>query len=270
MSNIYFFGDTHGSLDIDKIFMPSYQADDYIIVCGDFGVLWSDETGVFKQDDMLEKEAKLKERIQTLPCTLLFIDGNHENFNRLNTLKQVERFESIVGEYIKDKCYHLKRGNIYNITGHTIFTMGGALSIDKAWRAERLSWWRQEAITQMELENALHNIQNYKGKIELVVTHTCPQSFLSPLSELINIDHKIHDENPYKLEKIKNALIDNHQKPQFWIFGHWHRDVNFTSDEIEANTLYLHCLKLDKHKNFERFDFRKEIFYAKTRNRHKE
>ncbi|GAD18507.1 hypothetical protein [Helicobacter fennelliae] len=46
--------------------------------------------------------------------------------------------------------------------------------------------------------------------------------------------------------------------------------MNFTSDEIEANTLYLHCLKLDKHKNFERFDFRKEIFYAKTRNRHKE
>lgn len=45
MSNIYFFGDTHADLDIDKVFFLKYKADDYIIICGDFGVIWSDLEG---------------------------------------------------------------------------------------------------------------------------------------------------------------------------------------------------------------------------------
>ncbi len=41
---IYIFGDTHGLEDIEKIFLPleSYTKDDFIMVCGDFGVLWGD------------------------------------------------------------------------------------------------------------------------------------------------------------------------------------------------------------------------------------
>lgn len=150
MSKIYFFGDTHGEIDIDKIFMPCYEKDDFIIVCGDFGVLWSDESGKYKQDEKLESENELKKRIKTLPCTLLFIDGNHENFNRLHALKQVKKFNAYVGEYIKDKCYHLRRGEIYKIAGHNIFTMGGALSIDRLRRREFLSWWSQGDISEFK------------------------------------------------------------------------------------------------------------------------
>lgn len=41
MDNIYIFGDTHGTHEIDKIFLvDEYEKDDFIIVCGDFGVLW--------------------------------------------------------------------------------------------------------------------------------------------------------------------------------------------------------------------------------------
>lgn len=269
MSNIYFFGDTHGELDIDKIFMPKYSAQDFIIVCGDFGVLWSDEYGVHRQEKILAKELRLRERIESLPCTLLFIDGNHENFHRLNALKQVEKFESNVGEYIKDKCYHLRRGHIYNVAGHKILAMGGALSIDKVWRAENLSWWRQEAISEAELENTLSNIKHCKGKIELVITHTCPKSFLKPLGEQMNIEHKIHDENPLKLEQIKLALSDNNQTPKHWIFGHWHSDIHFELDSIQANCLYYHCLKFDKNGELERLNFTKEIREAKIRNRQK-
>lgn len=85
---IYFFGDTHAGIDIDKIFfVKDYTKEDFIIVCGDFGVLWSDLDGKYKQIDALKMEENLKERIEKLPCTLLFIDGNHDNFNRLKALK---------------------------------------------------------------------------------------------------------------------------------------------------------------------------------------
>ncbi|EAB5282271.1 metallophosphoesterase [Campylobacter upsaliensis] len=262
MNKIYFFGDTHGEIDIDKIFMPSYEKDDYIIVCGDFGVLWSDESGRYKQDEMLESEAKLKVRIQSLPCTLLFIDGNHENFNRLHALKQVKKFNANVGEYIKDKCFHLRRGQIYHIAGHHIFTMGGALSIDRLRRREFLSWWKQEAISEKELKEALWNIENYKDKIDIVVSHTCPESFLNPLSKQMNISHKIHDENPVKLQKIKEALEDNHQIPKYWICGHWHQDISFKVDTIDFNVLYYHCLCLDKEE-LKRLDFSEAIIKIK-------
>lgn len=40
--NLYFFGDTHGELEIQKVFNVAFdfKAEDYAIVCGDFGVLW--------------------------------------------------------------------------------------------------------------------------------------------------------------------------------------------------------------------------------------
>lgn len=49
MNNIYIFGDTHGTHEIDKIFLvDEYEKDDFIIVCGDFGVLWKDEISPLK------------------------------------------------------------------------------------------------------------------------------------------------------------------------------------------------------------------------------
>lgn len=38
------------------------------------------------------------------------------------------------------------RGEIYQINGRKIFTMGGVLSIDKEWRTPDKSWWTKEAI----------------------------------------------------------------------------------------------------------------------------
>lgn len=72
-------------------------------------MIWSDE--VDSNESILMKELK------KLPCEILFIDGNHENFNRLAKLKNIKRFGGNVGEYIKNKRFHLKRCEIYNIAG---------------------------------------------------------------------------------------------------------------------------------------------------------
>ena len=75
---LYTVGDTHGNQykwveQIEPILSPS----DIILICGDFGVgfwngrYWSEETFY---DFLSEQE-----------YTVLFIDGNHENFDKLNS-----------------------------------------------------------------------------------------------------------------------------------------------------------------------------------------
>ena len=243
--NLYFFGDTHGTLEIQKVFNVAFdfKAEDYVIVCGDFGVLWDYKA----QGQYLDKkEKRIYKQIEKLPCTLLFVDGNHENFDRLNTLPVVQKFGAEVGEYVKDKCYHLRRGEIYNIAGKNALVCGGALSIDKEYRlfnesyTRKRSWWAGEDIKEWQIQKGCENIAKFNGNIDLVITHTCPQSFFSPMRNFIDIEHKIHDENSAKLEKLLNALIEKKQSPQ-WFFGHWHADFDFEFKRDES-TIKAHCL----------------------------
>ena len=92
--------------------------DDYIIVCGDFG-FWSDTPEEEYWLDWLEKK----------PFTILWVDGNHENFTRLNELP-VHEWHGGKVHFIRPHVIHLMRGQLHNIEGNTFFTMGGAQSHD--------------------------------------------------------------------------------------------------------------------------------------------
>ncbi len=77
VSRIYVTGDTHGN-DLLAIHTfcdshPELTKNDYIIIAGDFGAIWF--------EDMLEYDLKA---FSDLPVTVLFVDGNHENFDLLN------------------------------------------------------------------------------------------------------------------------------------------------------------------------------------------
>ena len=131
---IYVCGDTHIPIDIYKIpawverVRPTIR--DILIIVGDFGLLWN-----YKPDDT---ERFWTDWFNNQQFTTLFIDGNHENFERLNRLKEIEMFGSVVGK-VSQKIYHLKRGNVYTIEDKKIFTMGGAESIDKQRRQPYIS-----------------------------------------------------------------------------------------------------------------------------------
>lgn len=243
MGHIHFFGDTHHSRDIDKIFLPkNYKKDDFIIICGDFGVLWSDINPTNKESTR-DDELEIKNKISRLPCMVLFVDGNHENFNRLDKLKRVKKFGGVVGEYIKGKCYHLRRGEIYKIAGRSILTMGGAQSIDRESRVPNVTWWSGEDIAESDVLHALDRIDRHRGALDFVVTHTCPFLFLDKLRRFMDIRHKMHDPNMLQLERILEHLIGEGKKPKFWIFGHWHRDYRFRVQGIEAHCLFHTMLK---------------------------
>ena len=137
MSRIFITGDTHGDIDFHKLNTENFPIegltrDDYVIVCGDMGIVWGSNS-----DRYMQKWWESK------PWTTLFVDGNHENFHKLYEYP-VEEWHGGKIHRIMPHVYHLMRGQIFNIDGHSFFTMGGAASHDKWARKLNVSWWEEE------------------------------------------------------------------------------------------------------------------------------
>lgn len=178
MNMIYITGDTHGNQfkwleQID----PILKEGDIIIVCGDFGI------GFFQQK--YSSEESFYDFISEQPYTVLFIDGNHENFNLLNSY-QVESWNGGYVHKIRHNLIHLMRGEIYTIEGKTFFTFGGGYSIDQPLRKENVSWWPQEMPSKQEYENGLTHLEKVNNQVDYILTHTAPNEtvyFLSTIKQ---------------------------------------------------------------------------------------
>lgn len=57
--------------------------DDFVIICGDFGGIWD-------KDKESKEEKYYLDWLAGKPFTTLFVDGNHENFDRLYSYPVVE------------------------------------------------------------------------------------------------------------------------------------------------------------------------------------
>jgi hypothetical protein len=50
--------------------------------------------------------------------------------------------------------------------------MGGALSIDKHLRMDRVTWWKEEEISNIDFKNAISNLEKFNYEVDYVLTHT--------------------------------------------------------------------------------------------------
>lgn len=213
---LYITGDTHGNQykwaeQID----PFLSSGDTLIVAGDFGMgfwngrYWSEETFF----DFISQQ----------PYRVLFVDGNHENFNKLDTYP-IEEWNGGRVHRIRHNLIHLMRGEIYSIEGSTIFTFGGGYSIDKYRRVENVSWWSQEMPSEEEYRNAKENLQRVGNQVDYIITHTAPSESVYYLSRLrrLGIKSTVSEEYPltFFLDKIQKKVTYRH-----WYFGHFHVDT---------------------------------------------
>ena len=169
---IYATGDLHGnSLRFQPQYFPEQSEmtkDDYMIVCGDFGCVWNGD----KSDD------QQFDRLEALPFTVLFVDGNHENFDALSEYP-VEQWRGGKVHKIRPHVIHLMRGQAFELQGRTFFTMGSAQSHDIAdgildmessdfygqydslcrnrgqFRINHISWWQEELPSDEEYAEAI-------------------------------------------------------------------------------------------------------------------
>lgn len=203
-------GDIHGNLFeiIDFINRFNLGKNDNIIILGDCGIAWRKDKKDLAQNIKLWNECGNGVK-------LYFIDGNHENFNILNSLP----IENNMGK-IADNIYHLRRGQVYEFENKKILVCGGADSIDKYRRIENFTWWKEEAISQ----ETINDIP--AGHYDYVLTHCCPRSVFEKnriyLSTLQFLDeNKINHSSEDMLEQLKNKITFDH-----WFFGHYHINCN--------------------------------------------
>ena len=207
---IFVTGDLHCPIDIGKLSAKRFPAQkemtkaDYIIIAGDFGAVWHGDSEQQYWLNWLDEK----------PFTTLFCDGNHENHFLLNSYP-VETWNGGKVHKVGESVYHLMRGQVFTIDGRTIFAMGGAYSIDKAYRKPFVEWWPQEMPSYAECAEALLNLEDHVNKVDIIVTHTAPLSIIRQFYEP-------EDEKPFNefLDKIKDTV--DFKK---WYFGHIHGDI---------------------------------------------
>lgn len=221
-SKLFSRGDLHSNATGEMRYLSSktfpegkkLNKNDIVWIQGDFGFLF--------QQTMSEHEAHGLNWLHEKPWTTIFEDGNHENFPRLAKLETVEKFGGQMGK-VNDSVFHAHRGEIYTIDGHTIFVMGGALSVDKNLRIPGLSWWREEEPSHKEMDYALGNLEKVGHKVDYIFTHTLPTRYASQIVTMENMT-KILDPTCAFLDEVE-------ERTEFkeWYAGHFHVDKEFTS-----------------------------------------
>lgn len=200
--------------------------DDYIILCGDYGGVWSDTPEEKYWLDWLEEK----------PWTTLWVDGNHENFDILNSFP-VHHWHGGNVHYVRPHVIHLMRGQAYEIAGNTFFTMGGAQSHDiedgildpaapdfqirysglkragrRRFRVLGKSWWPEELPSDEEYLTAMETLERIGWKADYVITHCAPTSIALAINRR-NEPDRLSD----FLDMVNSRLDFQH-----WFFGHFH------------------------------------------------
>ena len=168
---IYITGDSHGLVDFDRLKYyfedKKVSLDDYLIILGDAGILWQEN------DNHIENYS-------SLGLTILYIDGNHENFDLLNKCPIVTKLNAKMHQ-INDHIFHILRGEILEIDGIKMLCIGGATSIDRIYRMEHVSWWEDEHIKYEDIDNAIINLNKYDFKVDYILTHCAPALIVYPM-----------------------------------------------------------------------------------------
>lgn len=213
-------GDPHGEISrVSLELMPeqaAWSSEDKLIFAGDFGYVFLGEKSTLSEKNNLDM-------LSQKPFEILFVDGNHEGFDHLFEYPEVIRYGAPVRK-IRDNIFWLQRGYVYTIEGKRIFVMGGAYSMDKAFRMKyhetcgQKIWFDQELPCAEEYHRAIDNLMACNMEVDYVITHTAPTSVIY---RLIGQRPDMHD------AELTGFLDWVYHEVKFnkWFFGHFHEDV---------------------------------------------
>ena len=239
---IYVTGDLHGAEDSiwkfsTKHFKEMVKPEDYIIICGDFGMIW----------DGSAYERSLLDSFSNRVGTYLFVDGNHEAFPLINEYP-VEQWNGGLIHKIRSSIFHLMRGQVFTIEGKKIFTMGGATSIDKEWRIPGVSWWPEEIPSKTEMELAFSNLEKNDWKVDYVCTHAAPDKIHDAV--LRGKKYKPNDEVTAFLQEIDDKLEYKKDICSKLLNICYKLDNDYLEALNEDNNIPIPKLYIDKNMNY--------------------
>jgi predicted phosphodiesterase len=246
---IFITGDTHGEYErFSSQNFPEQKRltkEDYVIICGDFGI-WDDSPSERYWFKWLDEK----------PFTTLFVDGNHSNYDLLARYP-VNEWHGGKVQFIRPSLIHLMRGQVYDIGGHSFFTMGGASCHDigdgildpdapdfaeqykrlaarrAMFRINHRSWWKEELPSDEEYAIARESLTQHDMEVDYIITHCAPNS----IAQLITGSLYQPDALTAFLEEVKEQC-----KYRYWFFGHYHENAVIAQKHV---VLYEQIIELN-------------------------
>jgi len=228
---IYITGDCHGEVlqrfSYNKHpFLKNLTANDTIFVLGDIGLYWPN----------YEKETEYQLTNINKPWKTIFIAGNHDNYDFIETLPIVQPNFLISGTIRQDKqFYWIDKSCILKIDNKIILCIAGAKSHDSKYifekeeksfikiakrrnlpyRINHITWWNQEEI---DIKDVRATLKNYgSNKVNYIMSHDAPAHF-NNIAKKIDIYNDYEDnEGELFLEELDQTLDFD-----YWYHGHYH------------------------------------------------
>ena len=141
-----------------------------------------------------------------------FIRGNHDDPAKCKTMPG----------YIED-------GTVEN----DVMYIGGAWSIDHAWRTPGIDWWPDEELSYEELDKLVTKFGQVKPRV--VISHDCPTEVAWEMFLSKGLGLGGNEQIKTRTGEALQAMFDIH-KPEFHFFGHWHntRRMNIKGTEFQC------------------------------------
>jgi hypothetical protein len=212
-----------------KLGEDNYNSIKYHVILGDGGFLWP---GMEKIDTFNYKALACRK------FPVLCVIGNHEPILGIENPEEVDIGIGNNVYKINNNPFvaYLKRGKIYFIEKYKFLVLGGALSIDKAWRVPGKSWWEKEYWTPKE-EQEVFKLLNNENKFDYVLTHTGPKKINKIIFAEFSDTYSFKDKDKVAL---LNDKIDSIIKCKQWLCGHWHEDEYYYDNYKKRGYRYLY------------------------------
>jgi len=205
---IFLTADIHGHIGLDWLSNELSKIDltekDHLIILGDAGIVWDEK-----------EHQEVKEYYDSLSCTVLFLDGNHENFDILDSLPVTEMYGGKV-HTVTSNIVHLMRGETFTIEGRTFFVFGGGYSAKKKDGTSPVFVWEREMPNKDEYDNGTENLRRTGNKVDYIITHVAPTEIAIGLG-------KAPVEEEIELNDYLTQVSENNEYSE-WFFGHYHMD----------------------------------------------
>lgn len=237
---LYITGDCHGNFSrFSTRAFPQQKVltrRDCVCILGDFGGVW---------DGSRQEEAQLSWLSEKSP-TFLFVDGNHENFDRLQKYPLIP-WNGGMARQIRPNILYLCRGYVFRISGRRVFVMGGAechdaeLILRKAspstpsvrrflarkgahFRVEGENWWPEELPSPEEYRRGLEALERENWAVDLVLTHCAPEA----IQRRIAPDYPVNELTGF-LQKVQERLVYRR-----WYCGHYHEEFAMADERFRG------------------------------------
>ena len=184
-------------------------------------------------DYWLYNKSSVEKRLSENGMKMLFIPGNHEDWNFLNEVSDSEKLTRI-----SDSIFYAPIGSRAVMGDKIVLFAGGAVSVDKSLRTPGYDWFPDETIKYKQAIDIVND-----GNADIVFSHDCHSSS-SVLNDHLDNSVKYFDNSVYKESDNHREMVEfivRGVNSKCVIHGHYHYNYTSVDDGIKTYGMNMEC-----------------------------